>query len=66
MCIAVNAPEMFCVAHLANIERFYTILTLHLNTKIYMHVNLPDRADENQLKCEKMLFLSEMSEINSR
>ena len=31
-----------------------------------MHVNSPAWADENQLKCEKVLLFSDMSEINSR
>ena len=31
-----------------------------------MYVNSPAWADENQLKDEKVRFLSEMSEINSR
>ena len=30
-----------------------------------MHVNSPAWADENQLKWEKVRFLSKMSEINS-
>ena len=31
-----------------------------------MHINSLAWADENQLKCEKVRFLSEMSDINSR
>ena len=31
-----------------------------------MHVDSPPLADKNQLKCEKVRFLTEMSEINSR
>ena len=31
-----------------------------------MYVYSSASADENQLKCEKVGFLSEMSEINSR
>ena len=29
MCAAANASELFSTAHLANSERFYTILTFH-------------------------------------
>ena len=29
MCVAANASELFCVAHLANVELFYTILIVH-------------------------------------
>ena len=43
---------------------FIPFWTFILNIKFYMTVNSPDWADENQLKCEKVLFLSEMSEIN--
>ena len=32
MCVATNASELFCMAHLAKIELvFYTILTFHFN-----------------------------------
>ena len=34
--------------------------------KFYIHVNSPAWADENELKCEKGRFYSEMNEINSR
>ena len=27
MCVAVNAPKLFCMAHLVNNDTFYTILT---------------------------------------
>ena len=34
MCAAANASELFCMAHLANIEPFYTILTFHFKRQI--------------------------------
>ena len=34
-----------------------------LNIKFYVYVNSPAWADENQLKCKKVLFLSGMSEL---
>ena len=67
MCIAVNALELFCRAHLTNIERFLYHSNFNFKYQnVYMHVNSPASADENQLKCEKACFLTEMSEINSR
>ena len=66
MCVAANASELFSMAHLANIKRFlYDSNLSFLNIKFYIQVNTPAEADENQLNCEKVGFLSEMSEINS-
>ena len=45
---------------------FYTILTFHFKFKTLYLCNSPTWTDENQLKCEKVHFLSEMSEIDSR
>ena len=40
--VAANASELFCMAHLANNERFlYHSSNFILNIKFYMHVNLP-------------------------
>ena len=66
MCVAANASELFWMAQLANIERFYTILNFHFKYQILYACKLPDWADEIPLKCEKVRFPSEMSEINSR
>ena len=63
MYVAANASELFYMVHLANIEHFLPFI---LNIKFYMHVNSPAWAGENQLKCEKVCFLSKMSGINSR
>ena len=42
MCVAANASELFYMARLENIERFfYTISTFILNMKFYKHVNSP-------------------------
>ena len=35
---------------------FYLFLPFIFNYKFYMHVNLLDWADENQLKCKKLGF----------
>ena len=57
MCVAANASELFCMAHLANNERFLHHSNLSfLDYKFYMHENSPDWADEYQLKCEKVCF----------
>ena len=66
MCAAPNASEFFCKAHLAKMNAFYTILTFHFKYEILYNVNSLTWADENQLKCDKVRFLSEMNEINSR
>ena len=68
MCVAANASKLFCMAHLANIKLFlcHSNLSYQISNFIYMHVNSTAWADENQLKCEKVSFLSEISEINSR
>ena len=34
VCVADNASELFCMAHLANIEPFYIILTCHFKYQI--------------------------------
>ena len=34
MPVAADASELFCMAHLANIKRFYTILTFHFEYQI--------------------------------
>ena len=42
MCVAANGSELFCMAHLANIERFlYHSNLSFLNIKFYIHVNSP-------------------------
>ena len=67
MCAAVNASELFCMALLANIECFlYHSNLSFLNIKIHIHVNSSAWADKDQLKYEKVCFLSEMSESKSR
>ena len=43
--------------------RFTPFKSIILNIKIYMHVNSPACADENELKCENVRFLSEMSKL---
>ena len=67
ICVAAKASELFCRAHLANIEYFLYLSKLSfLNIEFHMHVNSLVSAEENQLKCEKVRFLSEMGEINPR
>ena len=34
MCVAANASEVFYVVHLANIERFYAIVTFYFKSQI--------------------------------
>ena len=63
MCLAANPFELFCLTLLANINDFYSIRTFHF--KFYIHAKSPACTDENQLKCEKVSFFSEKSEINS-
>ena len=45
---------------------FIPIQPFILNVKFYIHVNSPAWADENQIKCEKVRFLSEMSKVKWR
>ena len=67
MFVAANESELLCMAYLANIERFLCHSNLSFSSiKFYVYANSPASADENQLKCEKVRFLSEMSEINTR
>ena len=54
------------MAHLSNIEAFYATLTFHFKYQFLYRVNSPASADGNQLNCEKVRFLSEMNEVNSR
>ena len=35
MCVAANAPELFCMTHLANIERFLYHSKLFFKYQIY-------------------------------
>ena len=42
------------------------ILTFHFKFQILYVCKLASLSDENQLKCKKVRFVSEMSEINSR
>ena len=66
ICIAANASQLFCMTLLAYNGRFLYHLTFHFKYEIYMQVNSPALVDENQLKCEKVRFLSEMNGINIR
>ena len=34
MCVATDVSKLFCLAHLANIERFLSIVTFHLKYEI--------------------------------
>ena len=64
MCVAANASELFCMAHLSNINNaFYTILNFHSKYQILYKGKL---TVKNQFKCEKVYFRTEMSEIYSR
>ena len=39
MCVAANASELICMAHLVNIKRFFLLFEFFtLNTKFYMHI----------------------------
>ena len=67
LCVLVLMhPNCFVGSIQQLLNAFYTILIFYFKYKFYMHVNSPASADENQLKCEKVRFRSEMSEINSR
>ena len=44
---------------------FMQYKTFISNMKLYLHVNLPALADDNQLECKNVRFLSKMIEINS-
>ena len=35
MCVTANASELFCMAYLAVIERFYAILTFHFEYQVF-------------------------------
>ena len=51
ICVAANASELFCMAHLANIDLFL----YHSNLSVYMHVNSPVRKCAFSLpKCVKL------------
>ena len=65
MCAADNASELFCMAYLANDERFLYHSNFSFYVLIfYVHLNSPAWVDENQLMCEMMLLLSEMSKTH--
>ena len=54
--VTANVSGLFCVALKAN-ERFFAIFYLFvLNNKLYIYVNSPVCAGENQHKCEKVRF----------
>ena len=46
MCFAANAFELVCMAHLRNIERFYSILTFHFKYQILYTCKLASMSNQ--------------------
>ena len=57
-------PNCFMWPYKYIMNAFYATLTFHF--KLHMHINSKASADKNELNCEKVRFLQEVSEINSR
>ena len=66
MCVAVNTSELFCMAHLANIEPFFTILTFHFKYQTLCTCKLASSSWRKPIQVREGAFISEKSEINSR
>ena len=64
MCVAANASELFCMAHLANIEWLLYSSNFHFKYRILYPCQL--ELTKINLSARRLRFLSEMSEINSR
>ena len=55
MCVAPNASELFCMAYLANIERFlyHYNLSFQISSFIYMYTH---QLEQMKIECEKVRF----------